>query len=157
MSCFANGYFNWPSLLSRRLANNTCANARQHLPSALSDRLAAIVTMFGARADRHIRPSTKQRVLNRVVDLVLHRTIARPATSQFAPPSIYADILIYRYPRRHFQRSDTSIEQPKHCACLNILRIYRNVRRHSHEVNGASRQTHSRSEPLISDQYPGKG
>jgi hypothetical protein len=68
-------------LVSFRLASDTGANAGQRLAPLLRDRLSAIVAFHRAFALRRQRPSAKDRVLHRIVDLVLHRTVATPSTS----------------------------------------------------------------------------
>src|SRR5215207_445440 len=68
-------------LVALGLAGDAGADARQRLAPLLRDRLAAIVAFLGALALRRQRTRAKDRVLHRVVDLVLNRAIARPSAS----------------------------------------------------------------------------
>ena len=59
--------------------------------SLIRNRLAAIVAFLGAFAMRSKRAGTKDRVLHRIVDLVLNRAVARPSTGHepsFLPSNI---------------------------------------------------------------------
>ena len=67
-------------LVARRLAGNAGADARKRLAPLLRDGLAAIVAFLGAFARRRQSTGAQDRILHRVVDLVLNRAIARPST-----------------------------------------------------------------------------
>src|SRR6478736_9859848 len=70
------------------LTRNACTHAGQGLAARRGDRLAAFVAELRAFAGGHVGPRGEHRVLHRVVDLVLHRAVARPASGHFAILSI---------------------------------------------------------------------
>ena len=70
----------WTRLrVALRLAGDAGAHARQGLAAALGDRLAAIVAIGRRSRPPASAPGAEHRVLDGVVDLVLHRAVARPA------------------------------------------------------------------------------
>src|SRR5437868_1226356 len=70
-------------LVALRLAGDASTDAGQRLAATLRDRLAAVVALLRALALRCQRAGAQDRVLHRVVDLVLNRAIARPSTGHF--------------------------------------------------------------------------
>ena len=70
-------------LVAHRLAGDAGADAGQGRAAFLGDRLAAIVAFLGALALRGQRAGAQHGVLDRVVDLVLHRAVAGPSTGHF--------------------------------------------------------------------------
>src|SRR5918997_6861229 len=72
-----------------RLALDAGPDAGHRLPPALGDGRAAIVAFAGAFAARHAEPGQLDRVLDRVVDLILHRAVPRPAASHGKKPFIF--------------------------------------------------------------------
>src|SRR4051794_26004383 len=63
------------------LAGDAGADAGQGLAPLLGDELAAIVAFLGALARRRQSTGAQDRVLHRIVDLVLHRAVACPPAS----------------------------------------------------------------------------
>ena len=66
------------SCVTFRLARDACPDAGQGLPAALGNVLAAIVAIFRAFADRHHRSRALNSIIDRIVDLILHRAIGCP-------------------------------------------------------------------------------
>src|SRR4051794_17717177 len=66
-------------LIAQGLAGDAGAHPGQGVAPFLGDRFAAIVAFFGAVARRRQRAGAQDRILHRIVDLVLHRAIARPS------------------------------------------------------------------------------
>src|SRR5690606_24686666 len=61
------------------LAGDAGAHSGERAAPRLGNALAAIVAMLGALPERRFGPGAQHRVLDRVIDLVLHRAVARPA------------------------------------------------------------------------------
>lgn len=63
-------------LVAFALATHTGADARQRLAPSVRDAFAAIVTLIAALTVMYAGPSCTDCVIDRIVDLILHRTIA---------------------------------------------------------------------------------
>jgi len=63
-------------LIAFGLATHTGADAGQHFASPVRDAVAAIFTLLTALASGHAGSSGTDCVVDRIVDLILHRTIA---------------------------------------------------------------------------------
>jgi hypothetical protein len=68
------------------LACDACAHARERLAPLSGYRFAAIVTVLGALSFGRQRPSAKERILHRIVDLVLNRTVTSPSAGHVRLP-----------------------------------------------------------------------
>jgi hypothetical protein len=65
-----------------RLAGNASAHAGQCSAALDRDWLTAVVAVIRALSSRHAKASRLDRVLHRVINLVLHCAIARPSAGQ---------------------------------------------------------------------------
>ena len=68
------------ALVALGLAGDAGADAGKRLAAALRDRLSAIVAFLGTVAFRSERPGPQDRIGDRVVDLILNRSVASPTT-----------------------------------------------------------------------------
>src|SRR5574338_116106 len=85
-------------LVALRLAGDAGAHAGQRLAPLLRDRLAAIVAFLGALALRRQRAGAKDRILHRVLDLILNRAVARPSAGH--EPSTFVMLNLFQHPFR---------------------------------------------------------
>jgi len=69
-----------------RLARDAGADARDGLAALLGNRLAAVIAFLCALALWSQRTGTKDRILHRIVDLVLNRAVARPTSGHCLAP-----------------------------------------------------------------------
>src|SRR3546814_11337353 len=67
-------------VVSLGLATHTGADARQRLASSGRDTVATIFTLIAALASGHAGSSGAECVVDCIIDLILHRTIACPST-----------------------------------------------------------------------------
>jgi len=63
-------------LVAFGLATHTGADAGQRFASPVGDAVTAIFTLIAARANRHAGASGTDGVADRVIYLILHRTVA---------------------------------------------------------------------------------
>jgi hypothetical protein len=85
-------------LVAFGLASDAGANARERVAALLRDRLAAIVAFESAVALRRQGTGAKDRILHRVVDLVLNRAVARPSAGHDS--STFVMLNLFQHPFR---------------------------------------------------------
>jgi len=76
------------SFVAQRLAGYTGAGTRQCLAPAGRDGLAAVFAMFQPFTSGHPRACAADRVAYGVIDLILHRAVARPSTGHMSVHSL---------------------------------------------------------------------